>query len=805
MNVGRADQQPVGPHQSEQWLRALIEQSAAGIAQIDLRGHLLFANQRYCEIIGYSKEEVLGLRVHDLTHPDDRPHTTHMVSEAAVTGQEYGLEKRYIRKDGSTVWVNISASVLKDEADHLHSIMGVVVDVSDRKGAEEELRRGESRLKLAVDALGLGLWDVDLTDHTVIESENFVAMLGLPPHARHTSLTEWEKYLHPDDYERARDKFLGALEGRCEYEDEQRLVGADGVLRWVHVTGNVVRDASGQPIRMVGVCTDITDRKQWEERLQESEERLRLGLDAGDTGTWDWDIASDRVTWSERVYQFHGLTKETFGGHVADFQRIIHPEDRQRVGEAIQAAIEKGPNYEVDFRVVRNGGEIGWLTTTGRVYRDASGTPVRMLGATRDVTQQKQAEQERDALLASERALRSEAERANQLKDEFLATVSHELRTPLNAILGYAQVLRYSGADGQELSEGLEVIERNARVQAQIIGDLLDMSRIISGTPRLDVQQVNLPAVIDAALETVRPAANAKGIELVWSVSPLVAPISGDPARLQQVVWNLLSNAIKFTPSRGRVQVSLEPVEAHLELIVSDTGTGISPEFLPHVFDKFRQADAAITRRHGGLGLGLAIVKNLVELHGGTIQAHSQGENTGSTFQVTLPLTPVRTEAAPHPAHPTHPTHRVPAAADPTPSPQPDVPRLAGLHVLVVEDDPDARNLTRKLLEDGNARVTTAASVDEAMERLGSSRFDVIVSDIGMPQRDGYDLIRAVRSLPADAGGTTPATPAIAMTALARSQDRTQALLAGFNMHLSKPADPRELRTVIASLANRIG
>ncbi|HEY2588547.1 MAG TPA: ATP-binding protein [Tepidisphaeraceae bacterium] len=413
---------------------------------------------------------------------------------------------------------------------------------------------------------------------------------------------------------------------------------------------------------------------------------------------------------------------------------------------------------------------------------------------------------EREDLLAGERAARAEAERAGRIKDEFLATLSHELRTPLNAILGWSQLLAAPAPSKPDLSEGLGTIERNARAQAQIIDDLLDMSRIINGNIRLDVQRIDLPATIRAALETVRPAAEARGIRIQTVLAPPVegggggGSISGDPGRLQQVFWNLLSNAVKFTAAGGRVQVRVERVASHVEVSVIDTGEGISPEFLPHVFDRFRQADSSTTRRHGGLGLGLAIVKQLVELHGGMIRAESLGAGRGSTFIVSLPVT------APHPEPDPG------AGADPMrpQSANGPAPRLGegervlldGVTVLVVDDEPDARSLVRRLLEDCRATVLTAASAAEALDLIRKEPPAVLVSDIGMPQEDGYALIRAVRALGKDHGGDTPA---VALTAYARPEDRVRAIEHGFQMHVVKPFEPAELVTVIAALVGRAG
>ncbi|MES2537561.1 MAG: ATP-binding protein [Pseudomonadota bacterium] len=408
-------------------------------------------------------------------------------------------------------------------------------------------------------------------------------------------------------------------------------------------------------------------------------------------------------------------------------------------------------------------------------------------------TAQKAAD-ERKILLANERSARAEAERLSEMKDEFLATLSHELRTPLNAILGWSQILRRGMRSEADLNKGLDTIERNARVQAQLIEDLLDMSRITSGKVRLDIQPVEPVSFIEAAVDTVRPAAVAKGIKLVTLLDPQAGPVSGDPGRLQQVIWNLLSNAIKFTPKEGKVQVLLERVNSHIEISVADTGTGIEPAFLSHVFERFQQADGSTTRKYGGLGLGLSIVRNLVELHGGTVLVRSPGKNCGATFTVQLPLTVVHRESTN--ATRLHPTS--PKAASTVFA----VPDLTGLKVLVVDDETDARELVKRILADCDAEVMTAGSAAEALMLIEKERPHVLVSDIGMPEVDGFELLRRVRALGAARGGLIPA---IALTAFARSEDRTRALHAGFLVHVSKPVEPSELAATVASVAGRTG
>jgi PAS domain S-box-containing protein len=384
--------------------------------------------------------------------------------------------------------------------------------------------------------------------------------------------------------------------------------------------------------------------------------------------------------------------------------------------------------------------------------------------------------------------LYSEAQDANRMKDDFLAVLSHELRTPLNAILGYARLLHSGMLDGEQMSRALETVERNSRWLTQIVEDVLDVSRIVSGKIRLDVQAVELPSIIDNAVATIQPAADAKGIKLQALIDPRAPAVSGDADRLQQVVWNLLSNAVKFTPKHGRVQVRLERVDSHVEIIVSDTGAGIRSDFLPYVWERFRQGDAGPTRKTGGLGLGLSIVRHIVEMHGGTVEAVSPGEGQGSTFTISLPLLIMQPPAAKKRVHP-QVEHKPPLAA---------LQDLTGVRVLAVDDEADSLGLLRVVLESAGATVTTASSAAEALG-LMSTPPDVLIADIGMPDVDGFELIKRVRALPKPAADV----PAAALTAFARSEDRTKALQSGFEMHLAKPVDPGELVASVATLARR--
>jgi PAS domain S-box-containing protein len=470
----------------------------------------------------------------------------------------------------------------------------------------------------------------------------------------------------------------------------------------------------------------------------------------------------------------------------------IHPDDRAAVEKRWQSAVQERESFDAEFRIRRHDGIYRWFQTRGAPLRDEEGRVTNWFGTCTDIQLEKEAAAERAILLNREKAAREEAERANQLKDDFLATLSHELRTPLMAILGWAELLQTGKMSAEETDEGVKTIHRNAWAQSQLIDDLLDVSRIISGKMRLDVQPVDMHAVIQAAIESIRNAADAKEIHLVQLLDPAAGRIAGDAGRLQQVIWNLLSNAIKFTPRHGRVSIQLARVDSQVELTVADSGQGIDPAFLPHVFERFRQQDASSRRSQGGLGLGLAIVRNLVELHGGSIAAHSEGLNKGAAFTVRLPVAaiispwqdgkPPRSLGSAEPAEHFHPTQD-----------------LAGVNVLLVDDEQDARDVLAKTLEQRNAQVVTAGSVDEAVRLFRASRPDVLISDIGMPDQDGFDLIRRIRAT--EEGQHR--VPAVALTAFARAEDRQRVLMAGFQAHVSKPVIPSELVAIIASLVHK--
>ena len=545
-----------------------------------------------------------------------------------------------------------------------------------------------------------------------------------------------------------------------------------------------------EPEELIANIRALLRLRRAEEKVRESERLLRLATSAAKLDTWSVTLGEEQELSATQFAQQVSLPLDAGEGSKPRIVQI-HRDDQARLDSALRAALAGQADYDVEYRLITGAEEVHWIASRATVLRDASGRPTQVIGVAQDVTERKLAELERESLLRREQVARMEAEGATRLKDEFLATVSHELRTPLNAITGWVHLLRSGKLPQIDIERGLETIQRNADSQSRLINDLLDVSRIISGKLRLDVRPIALMSAIEAAVDTVRPTAEAKGVRLHAMLDPAVEPIAGDPERLQQVVWNLLTNAVKFSQKGGQVQIRLRKVEAYAELAISDTGAGIAPEFLPYVFHPFRQAEGTTTRKHPGLGLGLAIVRHLVELHGGSVSAASPGEGKGATFTVVLP-----TIVAASPSHEAA-SHTVCSSSYLS-----ELPTLSGVRVLVVDDEADAREVLITMLRQAGASVLSAGSVADALTLLNRETFHVLVSDIGMPGEDGYAFIRSVRQRAVDAGGRIPAA---ALTAYARSEDRLRALAAGFQIHVPKPVQPEELVTVVASLAGRIG
>lgn len=642
----------------------------------------------------------------------------------------------------------------------------------------------------------MGTWTRDLLTEVVSWSPELEEIFGLAPGTFRGQRQAFLDRVHPEDRPAITRAVESAIAGGEDYSVEFRFRHSSGEWRWMDGRGKVRYDANGRALRLYGVGIDITERKA----AKDASAYLAAIVESSDDAIISKALDGLITSWNAGAERLFGYAREEMIG--TPILRLIPPElhdEENQILEKLRRG-ERVSHYET-VRLSKSGQRL-LVSLTVSPVRDLQGRIVGASKFARDIGEHRRVEaalresenrlrnvaMERERLLESERAARSEAERLGHMKDEFLATLSHELRTPLNAVLGWATLLRQPTLSPQDRQRGIETIERNARVQAQIINDLLDMSRIISGKIHLDMQPLQLHDIITAAIEAVRPSAEARQIRLRSLLDSSIGLTRGDPNRLQQVMWNLLTNAVKFTPAGGRVQVILERVNSHVEIVVEDSGLGIKPEFLPYVFDRFRQADASTTRRFGGLGLGLSIVKNLVELHGGSVRVKSPGENQGATFVVALPLSVIET------AQSTRPATR--SAEDPHVEAF-ELPRLDSAAILVVDDEPDTRLLVKRILEERGARVVVAANAADALGVLKSETIDLLVSDIGMPETDGYRLIEDVRRLDKARSGPLPA---VAVTAYARAEDRQRSLLAGYQMHISKPVEARELIAAIASL-----
>jgi PAS domain S-box-containing protein len=792
-----------------QLLADFLDNAAIGLHWVGPDGIIRQVNRAELELLGYEEHEYVGHHISEF-HADP-PVIDNILRHLRRAETLHNHEARLRCKDGSIKHVVISSNVLRQNGPFLQTPC-FTRDITAQKEAQQALEESERRksaiLNASLDAIVTMDHEGRLLDFNPAAERIFgysreqalgkpLADLMIPAALREQHWKGLRRYLATGEGP--------VLDRRIEVE------ALHGQGHHFPVELSISRVNGVDPPLFTATARDITDRKKSEEELRRSGQQLRATFEQAAVGIAIASLDGRMVQPNLKFQEIIGYSAQELAART--FMEVTHPEDRAATAANVKRLLAgEISHYAMEKRYLRKDGVPIWSLTTAALMRAEHGQPVRFIGVVEDITERKLTEQalqhseqmlrdaleDRRVLLESERAARSAAERLSEMKDEFLATLSHELRTPLSAILGWAHILRRGPGKPDDLAKGLDVIERNSRIQTQLIDELLDTSRITSGKVRLDVQPVEPAVFVLAAMETVRPAADAKGIRIEHALGAPGAAVQGDPSRLQQVIWNLLSNAIKFTPQGGTVEVKLARVASHAEISVGDTGAGISAEFLPHVFERFRQADASTTRRHGGLGLGLAIVRSLVEQHGGSVHAASAGEGQGATFTVRLPLAqrrPAREPVTPErPLAPRNETEVVPQdfrTVD-----------LSGLKVLVVDDEPDARTLIERVLGECEADVMLTASAAEALRLLDTEQADVLVSDIGMPDVDGYELMRRIRASGNPASG---AIPAIALTAFARPEDRQRALAAGFHEHLSKPVEPSELVAKVAELGRRRG
>src|SRR5262245_56964794 len=669
-------------------------------------------------------------------------------------------------------------------------------DINEQKRTEEALGESELRFSTMVSEVPNLTFESDTGGVNTFVNDQWCAYTGMT--AEETAGIGFARAIHPDDAEAVIARWFAAVRLGMPFESRHRIRAAEGSYRWFLARALPGRDAEGRIVRWAGSLMDIDDLVRAEESLRESKERL-AGIVSS---AMDAIITVDEDQW---VVVFNNAAERMFGCWAAEalgqpFNRFIPERFRDAHTELVRRFGETGGASQSIRPLIAlraNGAEFPIEAAISKI--EVGGRKLYTL-ILRDITERKRAEAEREQL-GREQVARAAAEAANRSKDEFLAMVSHELRSPLNAILGYTRMLRSGPADREAINKAAAVVERNAKAQLQIIEDLLDSSRIVTGKLRIEPGPVDLTPALEAALATVRSAAEAKGVTLVANFGPSPEQVLGDSTRLQQVVWNLLSNAIKFTPEGGRVELRMEGAADNVRVTVADTGKGIEPEFLPFVFDRFRQADPSSARHYGGLGLGLSLVKHLVELHGGVITAVSEGLGRGATFTVTLPRRHPEFIAPPLPAVAPREVRTVGAIT------LDEALSLEGVSVLVVDDQEEARVVLTQALSEYGARVTAVSSGAEALALLSDQssvkRPDALILDIAMPDEDGYTVLKKVRALEDGQGAAADRIPAIALTAYARSEDRLRALQSGFNMHVAKPVEPAELAVVIASLTTR--
>jgi PAS domain S-box-containing protein len=751
----------------------------------DMEGRITYWNKFAEQLYGWKAEEAIGRIALEVTPSDLSKEQAKEIFTQLREGKSWSGDFLAQRRDGSVVPVRVTDSPVYDADGKQIGIVGSSEDISERKRGEEARRLLAAIIQSSDDAI------LSKTLEGVVTSWNSGAerMYG---YTAEEAVGQHISFIIPPELAGQLTEILQRLRRgeRIEHLETVRM-RKDGTRINVSVRISPVNDATGQVVGASTIARDITERMKTEQALRDSEEHYRIVAETAS----DAIITIDET--SEIKFVNHAAER-IFGYTVAEMQgqklTLLMPDYLRHVHSAgLNRYLETGRKH-ISWQGVelpglhKNGHEIPLELSFSEFTRDGQRF---FTGIARDVTERKLVEEKQAEVLAREQSARTQAELANRTKDEFLATLSHELRTPLTAMLGWTWMLRSSELDQQTRAQALETIERNVRAQAQLIEDLLDVSRIITGKLRLDVRPSELIPVIESALDTVRPAAEAKEIQLQVELDPAASHVLCDPARIQQVAWNLLSNAIKFTPKNGRVRVRLERVDSHVEISVKDTGPGINPEFLPYVFDRFRQADSSTTRTHGGLGIGLAIVRHLVELHGGTARVESYGDGQGATFTVSLPLLALTANTAEE----AKALHALPDVNQATFE---NSLSLEGLRVLVVDDEPDARDLLIVALGQSGASVKAVASVGDALELLAAGETDVLVSDIGMPFEDGYMLIRNIRELERERGA--PELPAIALTAYASETARSQALEAGFQAHLAKPIEPSVLIETISGL-----
>jgi PAS domain S-box-containing protein len=766
---------------AQSYLGAILESADEAIISKNLDGVIQWSNAAAERVFGYTASEMVGQSVRMLI-PLERQQEEEEILARLRRGQPIDhFETVRVTKDGRRIDVSLTISPVRDRSGAIIGASKIVRDItSERRGSA-----AQAFLAAIVSSSDDAIIAKDLNG--IIQSCNAAAE-QLFGYTAKELVGRPVRILIPADRQVEEDEILARIRSgeRVDHFETVRL-RKDGTPIDMSLTISPIRDAAGTVIGVSKIARDITAQKRAAEEYEASQSWFRVTLASIGDAVIATDVRGGVVFMNPVAEYLTGWRSDAAVGR--DCRDIFRVRDAPAdpVGQVLADARSTG--VAAQGMLVGRDGTLRPIDESGAPIRTRDGQVIGVVLVFRDISERRRVElerqasaAERDRLLDAERAARAEAERASRVKDEFVAMVSHELRTPLNAILGWTQLMMRGRHDAAVVERGLDIVARNTRLQAQLISDLLDISKIISGKLPLDIQSVDLGQLMAEAVETVRQEAQAKGITIDEHLEARIGAVAGDSARLQQVLWNLLTNAVKFTPAGGHIDVTLRARSEGAEITVSDNGAGIRADVLPHIFDRFHQADRSITRRFGGLGLGLSIVKHIVEMHGGSVLAQSPGEGHGATFTIVLPAS-------------TPP----PETASAAPPPDVDAVSLTGMQILVVEDEPDTRDFVRHLLEAQGATVRTAASAGEALDAFRSEPPDILISDIGLPDVDGFALVHRIRHDPSLHGGRTPA---IAMTAYARAEDRTRALRAGYQAHLAKPVESGELLACIASFAD---
>jgi PAS domain S-box-containing protein len=782
-----------------------------GLCFVDTDLRCVRANEYFAAISGHPIADRIGRTIRevipelaDLVEPIYRQVLATQTPVLDLEVKAATLQQSGVLRD----WL-VSFYPVREESGALLGISTVVQEITDRKQAERVMRHSElifQRL-FAADIFGVAIGD--FTGRIAYANDTLLKMVGYTRTDLLSGALRWDRmtppeYLHLDAQAAQELRAKGvATPFKKEY------IRKDGSRVPILIGGATLDGCDLEPATIVAFYIDLTEIERVQAELKKDRERLQIAQQAGRIGTFEWNIQTNESTWTPELEALYGLPTGSYGGNYQNWVEMLHPDDRAFAQQQMQVAATNGGELEMEFRICRADGNVRWMACRAIVFQDDRGVSLRAIGVNVDISERKQAEAERALLLEREQAARAQAEANNRLKDEFLTTLSHELRTPLNTILGWSQHLRKGGYQPAILSRALEAIERQAKIQTQLVEDLLEVSRIVQGKMVLKPGWFHAVKAIEGTLNAIDSAAQAKSVIVRSELDPSVGLIWGDVQKFQQIVSNLLSNAVKFTPSGGTVRLRVSAVGGNgepdcLHIQVSDTGKGIAADFLPYVFDRFRQADGSITRAQGGLGLGLAIVRHLVELHGGTVTADSPGEDRGATFNVLLPLkqAAAKAESIGNSAigSRSQSTERTSQSSDPRSASQQALlggGRLAGLAVLVVDDESDNLEFLAVAVQECGARALPAASAAEAIEILETRKPDILVSDIGMPDEDGYSLIRNIRAAESD---KTKRLPAVALTAYAGEEYRNRAIEAGYDEHLTKPIEPAEFAAVLAKL-----